>query len=84
MFQCKVGSDPEESEKCIRACAEVLDSSDILMVDPNTGTTDLTYVWNLPLHKYHIKLWTHVKNNNLVNNEICAKFNWPPGVWNSM
>ena len=40
MFQCKVGSDPEESEKCVRACAEVLDSSDILMVDPNTGTTN--------------------------------------------
>ena len=37
MFQCKVGNDPEENERCVRACAEVLDSSDILMVDSNTG-----------------------------------------------
>ena len=37
MFQCKVGSDPEETERCVRACAEVLDSTDILMVDSNTG-----------------------------------------------
>ena len=37
LFQCKVGNDPEENERCVRACAEVLDSGDILMVDSNTG-----------------------------------------------
>ena len=37
MFQCKVGNDPEENERCVRECAEILDSSDILMVDSNTG-----------------------------------------------
>ena len=38
MFQCKIGSDPDENERCVRACREVLDDTDILAVDPNAGT----------------------------------------------
>ena len=38
LFQCKIGSDPEENAKCVKACREVLDTEDILAVDANGGT----------------------------------------------
>jgi L-alanine-DL-glutamate epimerase-like enolase superfamily enzyme len=38
-FQLKVGGDPAEDIRRIRAVAEVIDSSDILVADANTGWT---------------------------------------------
>ena len=37
LFQCKIGSNPEENAKCVKACREVLDTEDILAVDANGG-----------------------------------------------
>ena len=38
-FQCKIGHDPEENEKCVRLCREIMGDRDILIVDGNAGKT---------------------------------------------